>query len=292
MSSDQSLHHSRVEIPDPARRPNWVLYASHIQTVRLVVFVHGFGRNGRTVGAWNHFPQSGATNEWWRASDMLFVGYESLTEQPVDTAMWIRDRLAEFYPQLPSEYLRKRDGMVRAPSEESYQELVLVGHSLGGFVLRLAMCQQAKKWLYEDREHDPASARPPLLDAKLRLFSPASGGFEPAGLLGMAKASCLWTHAEVALRRSPAFTALEKGSELITGTRIETEELIDGHGAELAGLRAHIVWARPENIVAVHSYKRDYVSESLIPERNHSKVCKPDDTYEEPRRFVETGQHR
>ncbi len=212
------LEHSRVEIPNPGERLNWVLYASRSQAVRLVVFVHGFA--GKPVSSWYRFPDSGRASEWWRASDMLFVGYESWKERPGETAAWLRDRLNDFYPELPAELLRKRDAMIRVPSGKRYDELLLVGHSLGGFVVRLALYQQARIWLFEERDNDPAAARPPLLDAQVRLFSPASAGFDPAGLLGMlAVSGCLLSVGNVALHRSPAFTTLKKGSDLLISAR-------------------------------------------------------------------------
>lgn len=131
----------------------WVLYASHTDPVRLVVFVHGF--HGKTVKTWNDFIHSGQTSDWWRESDMLFVGYDSLTERPGETAAWIRRRLQDFYPVIPAEFLERRDAEVRIWSGEPYRELFLVGHSLGGFVLRLALLQQARSWILAERELDP-----------------------------------------------------------------------------------------------------------------------------------------
>lgn len=284
------VHHSPVEIQNQGGRRNWVLYASSSQPVRLVVFVHGFG--GKTVGAWNRFADSGSVSQWWRESDMLFVGYDSLYEHPSETARWLRSRLPDFYPVLPPELLLKPDVKIREPSEKPYDELLLVGHSLGGFVLRLALCEQARSWLNDERDTNPNVRRPRMLESKLRLFSPASAGFHPVGAVGMLKASCLWGAVNVAMSRSPAYKALEKGSDLITNTRAETEELVAGNRSELQSLRAHLVWARPEKVVDPQGYKSDYVPESLIPKREHTEVCKPSDGYDEPLRFVQTGRHR
>lgn len=247
------------------RRP-WVLYAARGEVARLVVFLHGF--NSSAVGAWHRFEESGQATDWWRESDMLFVGYDSWGEHPEETATWFRERIQHFYPVLPDEYLSKRDSRIREPSKHGYHELVLVGHSLGGFVLRLALCLEAGRWIHEDRERDPNAERPVLLDGAVRLFSPASAGFQPAGLIGMLKATCLWSAANVALRRSPAFIALERGSELITTTRARTEDLVNEHGKDLVALRAHIVWARPENVVERQGYEKDHGI--TIP-----KVCIP-----------------
>lgn len=288
---DDVLHHSPVQIQNPGGRPPWVLYASSSQTVRLIVFVHGFGLDGKAVKAWNEFAHSGMTSDWWRSSDMLFVGYSSSKEHPEETARWLRERLQDFYPTLQPEHLRRRDASVRAPSSKGYEELLLVGHSLGGLVIRCALHQQARIWA-ERLEQDSAAVRPSLLDAKVRLFSPASAGFQPTRRLGLLKASLLGDFIEFCLSASPAYKALEQGSPVLTDVREGTERLVDAYGDRLTALRARIVWARPESVVLPQGYKTDYEPESLIPERDHKQVCKPHTDYEEPRRFVATGSHR
>jgi pimeloyl-ACP methyl ester carboxylesterase len=264
-----------------------VLYASSTQPERLVVFVHGFA--GRAVRTWNEFAASGQSNDWWRASDMVFVGYQSLREQPGETAAWLRHRLDDFYPLLPQGFLTRSGFAVRAPSDKPYRELFLVGHSLGGVVLRLALLQQAREWTStvnaEQRESVPS-----LLEATLRLFSPASAGFQPAGPLALATSLRSWAYA--LLRAAPAFSALSKESDLLLRTRAETEDLVLRHAPSLDGMRARILWARPENVVEREGYSTDFEAESLIPQRDHVAVCKPHDGYEEPRTFVETGASR
>lgn len=268
----------------------WVLYASTRQPIRLVVFVHGF--KGDTITSWNCFAQSGATSNWWRESDMLFVGYESLEEHPSTTANWLIEGMEKFYPRLSPEYLRNGDVLVREPSREPYRELLLVGHSLGGFVVRLALCQEASSWC-DRRSIDPTAPRPPLLDATVRLFSPASAGFNPTGPLGSLEATFVWKLFHARLSAAPAYKALQQGSYLLESTRDDTERLIKGHASEVAALRAYVLWAEPEQIVERGPYYRlDYVDANLIPRRNHSRVCKPDAGYGAPRRFVETGRHR
>lgn len=95
----------------------------------------------------------------------------------------------------------------------------------------------------------------------------------------------------VAFDGSPAFTALKPDSDLLRRTREETELLVNEHRRDLQALRASIMWARPEKVVERDGYRTDYEAESLVPRREHSKVCKPRADYEEPRRFVETGRH-
>lgn len=281
------VYHSPIDIPNPGGRSKWTLFLSSVEPARLIVFVHGFG--GRAVRTWREFELSGQTRAWWRESDMLFVGYESRKERPSETAAWLRRRLPDFYPLLPSGIAMHGEAGARDAATNPYCELVLVGHSLGGFILRLVLLQQARSWLFQDREVEPDAPRPPLLDATLRLFSPASAGFQPAGLLAIL--TCVFSAGMVALNGSPAFTALQPGSTLLSGTREETEALISRYREELAALRAYIMWARPEQVVEREGYQTDYEADSLIPVRSHADVCKPHVGYEQPWNFVETGRH-
>lgn len=287
MAGADALHHSRVEIANPGGRKRWVLYASHHEPVRLVVFVHGL--NGRAVNTWNRFSSSGETGDWWRASDMLFVGYESVSESPAESAAWIRDRLRRFYPVLAPRYLGKPHALVRAPTGKPYDELVLVGHSLGGVILRMVLLQQARIWLDALRS-DPTTSPSPLLEAKLRLFSPASAGYHPTGVLTLLDS--LLSRVTVAVKASPTISSLTKPSDLLTNLRAETEMLVERYDRQLSAMRANILWARPERVVERDGYKTDYEPESLIPNRGHTQVCKPREGYEEPRLFVQTGRHR
>jgi len=249
--------------------------------------VHGFG--GRAVKTWDDFADSGEGSAWWRASDMLFVGYHSLTEQPGETASWLRQRLVDFYPWLPPSLLVRSGVAVRPPAEDPYRELILVGHSLGGLVLRLALLQLAREWLSAVHLGPSAGPSPALLQTELRLFSPASAGFQPAGSLALA--TSLRPLAYALLRIAPAFSALQGDSDLLTRTRAQTETMVAVHAPALDGMRAHILWARPENVVVRDGYDTDYEAKSLVPKRDHVAVCKPSDTYQEPRTFVEMGTH-
>jgi Putative serine esterase (DUF676) len=257
-----------------------VLYLSHSQPKRLVVFVHGFW--GGALKTWQHFPEGGLMHEWWRVSDMLFVGYPSGVENITGTAYRLCQQLPRFFPNLPHDFLEERGASVRPPAESPYSELLLVGHSLGGVVVRRALCEAVHLWL------DQAS-KSPLLAAKTRLFSPASAGFRPSGRLGQIKATLLpWFFIEIKLRRAPAFNELQEGSQILTETRKRTEDFVNQYSNELDALRAHVLWANPEHIVVTERYTTDHPSCSA-DNTNHLSVCKPDDTYHDPWRFVETG---
>jgi pimeloyl-ACP methyl ester carboxylesterase len=186
--------------------------------------------------------------------------------------------------------LQVDDVCVRPLSTEPYDELLLVGHSLGGLVLRRALSDLAQNWI-EGQDSDREARRPALLDAKLRLFSPASAGFRSAGWLGLLQASAFWPALNMYLRRSSAYTDLQPKSEVLTNTRQRTERLVSNHRRELTALQASILWANPDDVVLAERYDSDPVDDSADG-ASHTTVCKPSDTYETPWPFVEHGVDR
>jgi len=261
------------------------MYLAHEPPVRLVVFVHGFA--GGTVRSWRQFPDSGDTNTWWRASDLLFVGYDSLRENITGVAARIRRELPFFYPTPPAR-LGEIEGIRVRPLEiHDYGELLLVGHSLGAVIIRRLLVDCAQHWRDALREN-PTEPMPAILQARTRLFSPASAGFQPANKLGVLWASPGWLGLNMLLRRSSAFSDLQPNSTILVETRRRTEEEV-GTGDESAdALRAFIAFANPDDVVITERYSTDHV-ESSIDLTTHRSVCKPNAAFDNPRRFVETG---
>lgn len=248
---------------------------------RLIVFVHGW--RGDAITTWGEFAKPPA-DEWWDVSDLLFVDYDSTKESVVATADRIRARLKDFYP-IPHERMLMHDGIaVRAAWDEPYEELVVVGHSLGGLVARRALVDALDEW--KAKAFDTA-LRPAILDAALRLFSPASAGFLPRGVLGALHAAPLWWVADMFLRKGGAYLDLQPGSATITSTKEWTEAY--GVGDKRAGaLAASLLWANPEKVVATERYATDAQTRTADG-THHASVCKPTAEYSLPYHFVKTG---
>ncbi|NMR31968.1 hypothetical protein [Crystallibacter degradans] len=247
-----------------------------------MVFVHGF--RGKAVATWDEFSSSGHTDLWWRDTDMLFVGYDSAHDNITAVADRVRTNLRKFYPKPHTPAMNLGGTTPRDDTSTPYGELVALGHSLGGLVLRRAMADAAQDRL----DSETAGEKPQhqeILNAKLRLFSPASAGFRPAGMLGLVKASGLGTVVEMYLRRSSAYTDLQPGSELLVTTRNRTEQL----APQFSQLRARILWANPDDVVNTERYNTDFVAET-VDQQSHSTVCKPNPQYGLPLHFGATGR--
>lgn len=251
-----------------------------------MTFVHGF--RAHAIAAWHEFSESGHAGQWWRESDLLFVGYDSIKENITGVANRIRRELPTLFPRLPRDLAQIRGVGPRGESALDYGELVLVGHSLGGLIVRRALADCAQEWL-DQRTLAPDLPKPELLDAKTRLFSPASAGFRAAGTLGLLQATPAWWAVNLVLRRASAFTDLQPGSPLLQATQRRTERLVTRHKRELEALSPSILWANPDNIVLTERYDTDFV-ECSVDGVTHSQVCKPHAGYQAPRIFVETGR--
>lgn len=248
---------------------------------RLIVFIHGW--RGDAAGTWGEFAKPPA-DEWWAVSDLLFVDYDSTSESVVATADRIRARIKDFYPVPNGEMLVRRGVAVRENWEQPYRELIIVGHSLGGLVARRAVVDAIDEW--KGKGFD-AVLRPPILDAHLRLFSPASAGFLPRGFVGACQAAPLWWVVEMFLRRGGAYLDLQPGSATITSTKEWTEAYEVGH-EHASALAASLLWANPEKVVATERYATDAQTRTADG-TDHGSVCKPNAGYSLPYHFVKTG---
>lgn len=277
----EATHYAR-ELGSPE---GWVMYVSHSEepVTTLVVFVHGW--RGRPVESWQEFPAGALTRDWWRHADLLFVGHRSTTETIKGIADRIRREIGNFYPvpndaALTAGATRDFRGFQARPNSElPYTRLILVGHSMGGVVLRQALSDATRV------ARDEGSVSP-LLSGRLRLFSPAIGGVRLAGMLG--RVPLLIRH--LLAGSSSGYWDLQVESQTLAELRRWTEELHDGHENE--NLAADIVWANPEDVVVPTEYRCDPVSDSWDG-THHRSVCKPvRGTFERPWEFVESGIRR
>jgi hypothetical protein len=275
------LTHERRLIAEPE---GWVAYVSRKPARRLIVFVHGFG--GKGVKTWRRFSESGAEGDWWRESDLLFVRYDSMHRNIVGTADHLRAVLPHYLDRLPDD-LRELSGESVREGSSTYEDIYLVGHSLGGVVIRRALVDAAQAWI-DERLTTPGTPRPRLLDARVRLFSPASAGFQPSGCFWLLRALGLWSAVDLRLSSSSAYLDLQPDSILLRETRRRTETLVATDHTAFGALRAQIVWANPENVVATERYDSDPVQFSA-QDTTHLTVCKPNADYRLPWVFVETG---
>ncbi len=214
---------------------------------------------------------------------MLFVAYDSARRTVTAVADELRAALPQFYPAIRCDLAEVAGVRLPRGSTCNYEELVLVGHSLGGLIVRRALCDEAEVW------HRSGGARTrlsPLLQARTRLFSPASAGFRPSGFRALLLETKALFLIRMILARSPAYIDLLSDSPILTNTKDRTEQLVTTYGPRLRALVPCILWADPDNVVRDERYNTDFHVWHQRPS-THSSVCKPTARYSRPRRFVE-----
>ena len=292
-TAPMGLHH---QTHIPGYDGSYALLSESFSTNTVVVFVHGFW--GNSYNTWQEFQiladECHSEHPWCKTSDLYFLQYRSITDYVGFNADSLREFLLSIFPTPPptlfAEDLSGLDWLpqiertnlqIRQPPYR-YAHLILVGHSLGGLIIRKLIHDEVKRF----RDSQLPLSQFPLLSASLRLISPAHLGFQPAGPL-----VSIWKllNAGVALRAlvesSRAFTDLQPHSHVIESVRLETEHFAVQY-PEILSLSAHILWADHEDVVRIGEYECDHAPSYSHCATNHLTVCKPKRSYLKPLEFV------
>jgi pimeloyl-ACP methyl ester carboxylesterase len=263
------------------------------QIKRAAIFVHGFA--GSAEATWTAFPSLIGDFDpkgWWQGADLYFYHYgrASVIRDASRNAIDVHKFIDSVWPlPLPSlKDLFEKLGR----NNFAYTDLTLVGHSLGGLLIRQVLLGAAKHdrkmEAYRELRHVKGVKEPRpkgLLKAHVRLFAPAIGGEALSGIAGIIASL---PGVSLFARSSGSKTSLNAGSIAVTSTREWTERY-----AELfAGMdcfRAHILWADEDRVVPADAYHRDFVCRNIPVNSTHGSICKPDRSYLLPLQFVENG---
>lgn len=243
---------------------------SHRPNGTAIVFVHGF--MGHPTGTWSDFPGLLSKNSKARGADGLFFGYDSVRSEPVNSARELRLFLDSLWHS-PREHWPRAIAESRG-GQQKYKRFILVAHSLGAVVSRIALHnalgdQHGSRW---------ASS------AKLLLFAPAHKGAcrkEFIDLLGYAslnlpKISTLFRISSAILNRFvPAIKHLASDSALL---RTLEDDAMRFHKDRKSSATAKlVVFGKREYVVLRKPFGCDPWPPLDIP-GNHTSVCKPRDT--------------
>jgi pimeloyl-ACP methyl ester carboxylesterase len=255
-----SKFHSLPEVAASKGRRGTITYPLRSTPSSLVIFVHGFG--GSANDTWNEFPQ---LLDNFDSSDVIFYDYDSLHVQTTVSANNFFTFLDEIIGKGPKLSFGNR-------AFKGYKKIVLVAHSLGSIVVRLALIEANKakrKWLPR---------------CKMTLFAPAHRGARVQNLAMECLSGFGKVLGGIARFNFPTIDELMPESYVIQDLVKDTERL----QAKRAGgftIAHKVIWAEKEKVVHNRDFCKDPRAD-IEAGKNHINVCKPNDRYWNPLKYV------
>jgi pimeloyl-ACP methyl ester carboxylesterase len=267
-------HHLPVSVT-PARDMKSLAHWSLSPATHLVIFVHGFG--GGAINTWPDFPLLLAENPSLPSFDYFFYGYDARTQQASNSGLELSEWLRMFLKE-PAAYINKSIPKTYERAPFSYERIVIVAHSLGAVVVRIALLDADRRaqsgkiqadWLQRLRLVLLAPAHNGAHAAKIAYALLSDFGWAPGKLLG-----------NLVLWKMPLLTELQSNSDLMKDLRRDSASVIKRSKAAKAPVppfvRAHtVLWAKDEHIVRNARFLEDEDPEQV--DTDHKGICKPTD---------------
>ena len=231
---------------------------------KCVVFVHGF--RGRAVSTWGDFIEIAVKDPHYDHVDLIFLGYDSASQSASFSAGVISDAISALGNR-PASLIELLGGPVRA-SNFDYSEIILVGHSLGGAIVRdVAMSAKVAGEAWADK-------------ASLALFAPAHHGANIVSLLYLASegfAKLLGPVKAILYYKSPVIQDLIRGSIYLQALSQRAQQLA-GDRTSIARLVVH---GASDRIVIDNVFHQDPQCTPYAG-HDHFSVCKPTPHFIDP----------
>ncbi|MBB4112759.1 alpha-beta hydrolase superfamily lysophospholipase [Rhizobium sp. BK226] len=253
------LNHSLptpLSIVDVPLSTESVAYWSRRNPATCVVYVHGFG--GRAVDTWGEFAEIALNQQEFANVDLVFLGYESRSRTAAFNAGVMYQAICAL-SERPEEVIRQVGGPSRSTSF-AYKKIVLVGHSLGGALVR-DVAMSAK-------EH----GKPWAEKLSLALFAPAHLGANVIELVELSLGFLKYLGPiQAALRvNSPVLNDLRVGSKYLTDLLAQANRL----GKHCTTQAKLVVHASNDKIVDQNVFFLDPEATPYAP-HDHRSCCKP-----------------
>jgi pimeloyl-ACP methyl ester carboxylesterase len=284
------------------QKDSYALISDAVDVDTAVIFVHGF--LGSPEGTWLNFQdaifsQRNPNYLRWSKCDVYFFSYRSFRDDITESAQALLKFIKAVFPEPPDSIFKipQRVAGVRSlldvtKGKPTYRELVLVGHSEGGIVIRRAVDIAYGREITAGGpaiDFDYARGATNVLMARLALFAPAIKGVKLSGWFG----ACLSVARVDAivmpfLNFSPAFVEMKQGGlldELKDHAETYRSELKAERKIAPAALRAHIVFGSEDHVVQKSFLVGDCLHDSEEG-KDHVTICKPKPGYDRPAKIV------
>jgi hypothetical protein len=282
------MDHTFVSLPDDLGA---ALLSAHDETNTAVIYVHGF--MGDAIDTWRDlvYYVDLLPDRPFERADLYFVKYGAEHDFVLTNTQFLREFVHRIFPNPPNSLftysLAALDWRVCRTSEveveirisKRYTRLILVGHSLGGVIIRRLIAD-------EFVGSQPQNPIPVLGNADVRLFAPAHLGFRPVARTNLIFSSPLGVLLRIGASLNRGFSDLQEGCETLKQLRRETEEAASLHPTARA-LKPFVLWGAKEDIVVPGRFDTDPPLR-VATEKNqtHTSVCKLTGQYHRSAYFV------
>lgn len=221
-----------------------------------VVYVHGYG--GRAVATWGEFPDLAMEQPEFAEVDLVFLGYESRSRTAAFNVGVLYRAVSILAEEAPAAL--KRVGGPEREEKFAYERIILVGHSLGGALVRdvaMSAKEMGKNWA--DKLH-------------LALFAPAHLGANVIELVQMSLGflKYIGPFKAIAQIKSPVLADLEKNSDYLKAL-MDKANRIGIHSTTQAKIVIH---ASDDKVVYHNTFFRDPPCVAY-DKHSHTSCCKP-----------------
>jgi pimeloyl-ACP methyl ester carboxylesterase len=254
----------------PCGESNGVAYWSVNPIGRAIIFVHGF--RGHATGTWQEFPSLLLKTQSFSGYDLIFYTYNTIDTPIADSGSLFEQFLEQLFDKPVALWQQSLPpGAIRS-DEVKYQSLIIVAHSLGAVVSRLALVRA-----YEKNSHW-------LLKTRLVLFAPAHCGANVQALVMSAATSLPWVGFVMGITNyfCPTVKNLTPGSEILKELLKRTEKAQKDMSETSKKLLAHlIIRGSKDKVVEPLRFSKDpdFIT---VPNKDHISICKPNRDYTLP----------
>lgn len=266
---------------------SYALLTEEPEPTRAVIFVHGFA--GHAYKTWADMQDLIAAHDAWKLTDAYFLGYRSTRDEVQVSAAILSRAIATVCSEPPAD--RFAEGANLRLGTTRYESVWLVGHSLGGVVLRRSILELLSQGLALGGTTETSDMPPEFklaCAATVRLFAPAQGGVRLSGLKGLARQTVgLRALLEMYRATSPSFQELESGHATLQSLREETTHFAEQH-PDLACFRARILWAHDDTVVTSLRFRHD--AAFTLRDSTHVSVSKASATEPSAFTFLNSGR--
>jgi hypothetical protein len=247
---------------------NWAVTPKY----KAVVFIHGF--NGSSMETFGAFNYEFRYRPEYEGRDVYFYGYDSLFQQISNSALGFLDFLKDIHYNLPAVVNDSQHSIVR---NDVYSEIVIICHSLGAVVTRVAL----------NEGYDAGEIT--LLDkCKLILFAPAHKGARKSIGNLIAFPPYLKALGPIIHHFVLTLDELLEPKYIIEPMEEKCMNLISMNKIESFTIAKKVIWAGPERVVHNGKFGKDPTAIQYKKMNiSHVRVCKPSRTFTGPFEEVE-----